>query len=87
MALGTPYGLQAMLKEGHKTLSGVDEVVLKNADACKGLAQITRTSLGPNGGWYGGGPAIEAPRDRWRQAQARLRPARHPRHPDLAAQA
>ena len=54
MALGTPYGLQAMLKEGHKTLSGVDEVVLKNADACKTLAQITRTSLGPNGAclWF-----------------------------------
>jgi T-complex protein 1 subunit theta len=49
MAMGTPYGLQAMLKEGHKHFSGVDEAVIKNIDACKGLAQITRTSLGPNG--------------------------------------
>lgn len=49
MALGTPYGLQAMLKEGHKTFSGVEEAVLKNIDACKGLSAITRTSLGPNG--------------------------------------
>lgn len=46
---GVPYGLQAMLKEGHKHFSGVDEAVIKNIDACKGLAAITRTSLGPNG--------------------------------------
>ncbi|KAI3773900.1 hypothetical protein L1987_48439 [Smallanthus sonchifolius] len=38
-----------MLKEGHKHLSGLDEVVLKNIDACKQLSTITRTSLGPNG--------------------------------------
>lgn len=38
-----------MLKEGHKLLSGLDEAVLKNIDACKQLSQITRTSLGPNG--------------------------------------
>jgi len=47
--MGQPYGLQSMLKEGHKYFSGVDEAVMKNIDACKGLAQITRTSLGPNG--------------------------------------
>ena len=46
---GGPYGLQSMLKEGHKYFSGVDEAVIKNIDACKGLSQITRTSLGPNG--------------------------------------
>lgn len=40
---------QAMLKEGHKHLSGLEEAVLKNIEACKGLAQITRTSMGPNG--------------------------------------
>jgi hypothetical protein len=50
MAMGMPYGLQSMLKEGHKFFSGVDEAVIKNIEACKGLAQITRTSLGPNGG-------------------------------------
>ncbi|KAJ1701093.1 hypothetical protein LUZ63_000872 [Rhynchospora breviuscula] len=45
----SPYGIQAMLKEGHKHLSGLDEAVLKNIDACKELSAITRTSLGPNG--------------------------------------
>lgn len=49
MAMGLPYGLQAMLKEGHKHFSGVEEAVVKNIDACKALSQITRTSLGPNG--------------------------------------
>lgn len=44
-----PYGLQAMLKEGHKHISGLEEAVVKNIEACKELAQITRTSLGPNG--------------------------------------
>ncbi|KAG6708613.1 hypothetical protein I3842_06G089800 [Carya illinoinensis] len=44
-----PYGIQTMLKEGHKHLSGLDEAVLKNIDACKQLSAITRTSLGPNG--------------------------------------
>lgn len=48
-AMGMPYGLQAMLKEGHKHLSGLEEAVLKNVEACKSLAQITRTSMGPNG--------------------------------------
>jgi T-complex protein 1 subunit theta len=38
-----------MLKEGHKHLSGLDEAVIKNIDACKQLSKITRTSLGPNG--------------------------------------
>lgn len=49
MAMGLPYGLQAMLKEGHKHFAGVDEAVLRNIEACKNMAQITRTSLGPNG--------------------------------------
>ncbi|CAI0432753.1 unnamed protein product [Linum tenue] len=44
-----PYGIQSMLKEGHKHLSGLDEAVIKNIDACKQLSTITRTSLGPNG--------------------------------------
>ena len=38
-----------MLKDGHKHLSGLEETVLKNIDACKQLYKITRTSLGPNG--------------------------------------
>ncbi|CAM8963726.1 unnamed protein product [Rhodiola kirilowii] len=44
-----PYGIQSMLKEGHKHMSGLDEAVLKNIEACKQLSTITRTSLGPNG--------------------------------------
>ncbi|KAF8398609.1 hypothetical protein HHK36_017540 [Tetracentron sinense] len=44
-----PYGVQSMLKEGHKHLSGLDQAVLKNIDACNHLSTITRTSLGPNG--------------------------------------
>lgn len=44
-----PYGLQAMLKEGHKHLSGMDEAVYKNIEAGKQLSQIAKTSMGPNG--------------------------------------
>lgn len=44
-----PYGIQSMLKEGHRHLSGLEEAVLKNIEACKQLSQITRTSYGPNG--------------------------------------
>jgi hypothetical protein len=54
-----PLSAQAMLKDGHKHFSGLQEAVMKNIEACKGLAQITRTSLGPNGGpgsgWGGAG--------------------------------
>ena len=46
---GMPYGLQAMLKEGYKHLSGLEEAVLKNIEACKQLSMMTRTSMGPNG--------------------------------------
>jgi T-complex protein 1 subunit theta len=38
-----------LLKEGSKHLTGLEETVLKNADAVKKLSQIMRTSLGPNG--------------------------------------
>lgn len=41
-------GLAGLLKEGGKQLSGVNEVALKNIDACRNLATITQTSLGPN---------------------------------------
>ncbi|KDD73101.1 TCP-1/cpn60 chaperonin, partial [Helicosporidium sp. ATCC 50920] len=47
--MGMPYGMQAMLKDGHKMMSGLEEAVMKNIDACKSLADITRTSMGPNG--------------------------------------
>jgi T-complex protein 1 subunit theta len=48
-SMGMPYGLQSMLKEGHKHFSGINEATMKNIEACKGLSQITRTSMGPNG--------------------------------------
>ncbi|KAK3135903.1 hypothetical protein QOZ80_5BG0425010 [Eleusine coracana subsp. coracana] len=43
------YGIQSMLKEGHRLLSGLEEAVLKNIDACRELSAILRTSYGPNG--------------------------------------
>ena len=42
-------GLQSLLKDGGKHFSGVDEALLKNIEACKNLAQITKSSLGPYG--------------------------------------
>lgn len=44
-----PYGLQAMLKDGHKHMSGMEDAVFRNIDACKQLSVITKTSMGPNG--------------------------------------
>ncbi|CAK9038710.1 unnamed protein product, partial [Durusdinium trenchii] len=38
-----------LLKDGGKHFSGVDEALLKNIEACKNLAQITKSSLGPYG--------------------------------------
>jgi T-complex protein 1 subunit theta len=42
-------GMQSLLKEGGRHFSGVDEALLKNIEACKNLARITKTSLGPYG--------------------------------------
>eukprot|EP00744_Colponema_vietnamica_P000774 GILI01001344.1.p1 GENE.GILI01001344.1~~GILI01001344.1.p1 ORF type:complete len:541 (-),score=183.02 GILI01001344.1:137-1759(-) len=47
MLSGSPFG--GLLKEGAKHLSGLEEAIIKNIEACKQLSQITRTSLGPNG--------------------------------------
>lgn len=55
-----PYGIQSMLKEGYRHLSGLDEAVIKNIEACKELSTITRTSLGPNGSLISSGSAIES---------------------------
>ncbi|XP_058779210.1 uncharacterized protein LOC131653150 [Vicia villosa] len=41
--------MQLMLMGGHKHLSSLAEVILRNIDACKPLSNITQTSLGPNG--------------------------------------
>ena len=49
MNLNLAGGLAGMLKEGHKSYEGVDEVIARNIDAGKQLAAIVQTSLGPNG--------------------------------------
>ncbi|CAE8740342.1 unnamed protein product [Polarella glacialis] len=40
---------QGLLKDGGKHFSGLDEALIKNIEACKNLALITKTSLGPYG--------------------------------------
>jgi len=42
-------GVQGLLKEGGRHFSGVDEALLRNIEACKTLAAITKSSLGPYG--------------------------------------
>ncbi|PNJ45827.1 CCT8 isoform 9, partial [Pongo abelii] len=42
-------GFAQMLKEGAKHFSGLEEAVYRNIQACKELAQTTRTAYGPNG--------------------------------------
>eukprot|EP00123_Amoebidium_parasiticum_P014885 comp22685_c1_seq1/m.35103 comp22685_c1_seq1/g.35103 ORF comp22685_c1_seq1/g.35103 comp22685_c1_seq1/m.35103 type:complete len:546 (-) comp22685_c1_seq1:106-1743(-) len=50
MALRIPQaGFAAMMKDGAKSYSGLEEAVYRNINACKELTQIIRTSLGPNG--------------------------------------
>lgn len=46
---GREGGFQGLLKEGGRHFSGVDEALLRNIEACKHLATITKTSLGPFG--------------------------------------
>jgi len=46
---GGGFGMQGMLKEGSKHLSGLEEATFKNIEAAKQLSQCVRTSLGPNG--------------------------------------
>jgi len=42
-------GVPNLFKAGTQTLTGLDEAVLRNIEACRKLSDITRTSLGPNG--------------------------------------
>jgi len=42
-------GVPGIMKEGTRSLSGLEQAVLKNIEACKQLTDITRTSFGPNG--------------------------------------
>jgi len=46
---GGGFGVQGMLKEGSKHLSGLEEATFKNIEAAKQLSACMRTSLGPNG--------------------------------------
>lgn len=47
--LNTQYGVNTMLKEGHKHFSGLEEALLRNIEACKGISKLTKTGYGPNG--------------------------------------
>lgn len=49
MSLNSAAGLSGMLKDGHKHFEGVQGAVLRNIDACKAIAGMVQTSLGPNG--------------------------------------
>jgi len=42
-------GIPSIFKQGTTHLSGVEEAVIRNLRACKELAELTRTSLGPQG--------------------------------------
>lgn len=42
-------GVPNLMKAGTQTLTGLDQAVLRNIEACCKLSDITRTSLGPNG--------------------------------------
>ena len=39
------HGIQSMLKESHKHLSGLNEAVLKNIDACKPFSTFSTLYL------------------------------------------
>lgn len=50
MALSIPkIGLPQMLKQGAQHQQGLEEAVFRNIAATRELAELTRTSLGPNG--------------------------------------
>eukprot|EP00127_Corallochytrium_limacisporum_P007059 Clim_evm19s241 gene=Clim_evmTU19s241 len=50
MAMRIPNsGVRSMMKEGSNYLSGLDEAVIRNIEACAEMVNLVRTSLGPNG--------------------------------------
>eukprot|EP01036_Dinobryon_divergens_P039843 gene39843-52589_t len=49
MAFNPAAGLSGMLKDGFKTFEGVQGAVLRNIEACRAIAGMVQTSLGPNG--------------------------------------
>lgn len=42
-------GVPNLFKQGTRHLTGLEQAVLRNIEACHQLGQLTRTSLGPNG--------------------------------------
>lgn len=52
MRFGNASGFTSLLKDGYKHMGGLEEAILKNIEACKALAAITRTSIGPNGTYF-----------------------------------
>lgn len=40
-------GITNLLKDGSRAFSGLDEVILRNIEACSNLSEITQTSYGP----------------------------------------
>ena len=50
MALKVPKGGGPdLFKSSYKYMSGLEEAVLRNIEACGELTEIVRTSFGPNG--------------------------------------
>lgn len=49
MSMARGPGISSLLKDGYKTMSGLEQAVIKNIEAARALSNITRTSLGPNG--------------------------------------
>lgn len=50
MSLFNPTGtFSSLLKEGFRHYTGTEEAIIKNIDAVKDMAAMTRTSMGPNG--------------------------------------
>jgi len=49
MAYNQAAGLGGMLKSGHQVFSGLDEAVVRNIEAAQKIADIVRSSMGPNG--------------------------------------
>lgn len=47
--LSSAYGIQNLLKEGYRHYAGLEEAILRNIEACKGVSNLTKTSFGPNG--------------------------------------
>lgn len=49
MSLKMPQGSSSLFKEGYNMHSGIEEAVIRNIHAVAELAEIVRTSFGPNG--------------------------------------